>query len=118
MQITLLKSKIHRATVTSSNLNYEGSIALGSDLISAAGLCIFEKVDIYNINSGERISTYVIEGNNPGEVGINGAAARKAQRGDLIIIASYVSCSKEEAKGHKPLLVFVNEKNQVKSISH
>ncbi|HJL79065.1 MAG TPA: aspartate 1-decarboxylase [Candidatus Marinimicrobia bacterium] len=118
MQLTLLKSKIHRATVTDADLHYEGSVSIDPDLISAAGLQLFEKVDIYNINTGERISTYVIKGNRPGEVGVNGAAARRTQPGDLIIIASYVFCSEEEAEGHQPMLVFVDKKNQIQSVKN
>ncbi|MCF8240542.1 MAG: aspartate 1-decarboxylase [Melioribacteraceae bacterium] len=110
MQVTLLKSKIHRATVTDSDLNYEGSIAIDTELIKEASLHEFEKVDIYNINNGERFSTYVIPGKK-GEMSLNGAAARLVHKGDLVIIASYANYTPDEAKQHKPVLVFVNKEN-------
>lgn len=97
MYRTLLKSKIHRATVTGSDLNYEGSIAIDTALCRAANLVEFEKVDIYNINTGARFSTYVIYGA-PGEISLNGAAARLVQAGDRLIIASYVQLNEEEVK--------------------
>lgn len=112
MQLTLLKSKIHRAVVTGSDLNYEGSITIDKELVKAANLNEFEKVDIYNINSGERFSTYVLLGKE-GEITLNGAAARLVQKGDLIIIASYVQLDQNEIKNHKPTIVFVNQKNQI-----
>lgn len=112
MQLTLLKSKIHRAVVTGSDLNYEGSITIDKELVKAANLNEFEKVDIYNINSGDRFSTYVLLGKE-GEITLNGAAARLVQKGDLIIIASYVQLDQNEIKNHKPTIVFVNQKNQI-----
>jgi aspartate 1-decarboxylase len=112
MNRTLLKSKIHRATVTDANLNYTGSISLGPEFLEAADLLEFEQVDIYNCNNGERFHTYVILGE-PGEVCLNGAAARKVQPGDIVIIASYAEYENEEAKAHKPLLVYVDEKNGI-----
>lgn len=110
MMRTLLKSKIHRALVTGSDLNYEGSIAIDTDLCKAADLLQFEKVDIYNINNGARFSTYVIPGKR-GEVSLNGAAARMVQPGDRIIIASYVTLTDEEAGKLTPKIVLVNESN-------
>lgn len=110
MMRTMLKSKIHRAVVTGSDLNYEGSIAIDTELCKAADLLEFEKVEIYNINNGARFSTYVIPGRR-GEVSLNGAAARMVQPGDLIIIASYVNLSDEEAKKIMPKLVMVGESN-------
>ncbi len=107
---TMLKSKIHRATVTGSDLNYEGSIAIDTELCKAADLLEFEKVEIYNINNGARFSTYVIPGRR-GEVSLNGAAARMVQPGDLVIIASYVNLPDEEAKDLKPKIVLVTELN-------
>ena len=112
MKRTLLKSKIHRATVTDANLNYAGSISLGPEFLEAADLLEFEKVDIYNCNNGERFHTYVILGQ-PGEVCLNGAAARKVQPGDIVIIASYAEFKEREARAHKPLLVYVDEKNAI-----
>jgi aspartate 1-decarboxylase len=112
MNRTLLKSKIHRATVTDANLNYTGSISLGPEFLKAADLLEFEKVDIYNCNNGERFHTYVILGQ-PGEVCLNGAAARKVQPGDIVIIASYAEYAEEEAKKHKPLLVYVDGENRI-----
>ncbi|MCK6617634.1 MAG: aspartate 1-decarboxylase [Cyclobacteriaceae bacterium] len=110
MMRTMLKSKIHRAVVTGSDLNYEGSIAIDTELCKAADLLEFEKVEIYNINNGARFSTYVIPGRR-GEVSLNGAAARMVQPGDLIIIASYVNLLDEEAKKIKPKIVMVDESN-------
>ncbi|MEX0324404.1 MAG: aspartate 1-decarboxylase [Puniceicoccaceae bacterium] len=114
MNRTLLKSKIHRATVTDADLNYAGSISLGPEFLEAADLLEFEQVDIYNCNNGERFHTYVILGK-PGEVCLNGAAARKVQPGDIVIIASYAEYADEEAKAHKPLLVYVDEKNAIQT---
>ncbi|MBN1639047.1 MAG: aspartate 1-decarboxylase [Ignavibacteriales bacterium] len=118
MLTTLLKSKIHRATVTDADLNYEGSISIDTKLIKAAKLNLFEKVDIYNISNGARFQTYVIKGRK-GEIGLNGAAARLVQKGDLVIIASYVQLNEDEIKKHKPLVVLVDKKNKItKMIEH
>ena len=114
MLLTMLKSKIHRATVTSAGLNYEGSIAIDKRIIQAAKFNLFEKVEIYNINNGERFSTYVIEGKD-GEVSLNGAAARLVQIGDLIIIACYCQVEEQKAIDYKPVVVFVDEINNQKS---
>lgn len=111
MYRTMLKSKIHRAVVTGSDLNYEGSIAIDTALCKAADLVEFEKVDIYNINTGARFSTYVIPGA-PGEISLNGAAARLVQPGDRIIIASYIQLSETERLSFKPTIVLVDENNQ------
>jgi aspartate 1-decarboxylase len=116
MQLTLLKSKIHRATVTDANLNYEGSITVCPKLCDAAHIRPFEKVDIYNCNNGQRFSTYVILGKE-GDMCLNGAAARLVQPGDLIILACFVQMSEEEAAAHKPRLVFVDSKNAVAHIT-
>ncbi|VAX20731.1 Aspartate 1-decarboxylase [hydrothermal vent metagenome] len=110
---TLLKSKIHRATVTFADLNYEGSISIDRVLCEKANLIEFEKVDIYNITNGERFSTYVIYGGK-GEIGLNGAAARKVHVGDLIIIASYAEYDEDECSNYKARLVFVDEHNSEK----
>jgi len=112
MQRTLLKSKIHRATVTDANLNYTGSISLGPEFFEAADLLEFEQVDIYNCNNGERFHTYTILGK-PGEVCLNGAAARKVQPGDIVIIASYAVYEDTEARAHQPKLIYVDADNRI-----
>jgi aspartate 1-decarboxylase len=113
MQIELLKCKIHRATVTDANLNYEGSITLDRALMDAAGILPYEKVGILDINNGARFDTYVIEGErNSGTICLNGAAARMVQKGDLVIIVSYVSLTPEEAKSWKPTVVKVDSLNR------
>jgi aspartate 1-decarboxylase len=117
IHITLLKCKIHRATVTDADLNYEGSISIDPSLVDAAGLREFEKVEIYNCNNGQRFATYVIFGK-PGEICLNGAAARLVHRGDLVIIAAYTSMTEAEALDHKPRLVFVDEKNKMKELKN
>ena len=113
MQLTMLKAKIHRATVTGADLDYEGSIALGPELRWAAGILPFEKVEIFNCNNGERFATYVIAGDD-GEVCVNGAAARLVQPGDIVIIVAYVEVEAEEAPTHRPVVVLVDEHNRVR----
>lgn len=111
MQRTLLKSKIHRATVTGADLTYEGSISIDPALCKAANLVAFERVDIYNCNNGKRFHTYVIHGE-PGEICLNGAAARLVHKGDVVIIASYAQYTKEEVQTHQPTQIFIqNTKN-------
>jgi aspartate 1-decarboxylase len=113
MLITILKSKIHRATITDADLNYVGSIAIDAELIKRAGLHVWEKVEIANINNGERFETYVIEAPaNSGTITLNGAAARRGQKGDLIIILAYAQIEIEKASQHKPQLVHVDSKNR------
>jgi aspartate 1-decarboxylase len=110
MQIQVVKSKIHRVKVTGADLNYIGSITIDEALMEASNLIEGEKVSIVNINNGERLETYVIKGNrNSGEITLNGPAARKVQKGDIIIIISYGIMDFEEAKMFKPSLVFPNE---------
>lgn len=111
MERTLLKSKIHRATVTGADMNYEGSIAVDINLCKEADLKEFEKVDIYNVNNGERFSTYIILGKD-GEICLNGAAARLVQVGDVIIIASYSQYQEDEIENHIPKIVLVNSENK------
>jgi len=107
MIIEVLKSKIHRVTVTEANLNYIGSITIDEDLMDAANLIEFEKVHILNINNGERFTTYAIKGERgSGIICLNGAAARKAQCGDIILILSYAQMDFEEAKKFKPTIIF------------
>ena len=109
----MLASKIHRATVTDANLNYVGSITLGDELIKAANLVEFQKVEILNVNNGERFATYVIAGSKKGEVCLNGAAARKVCVGDVVIIVAYASVKAKKAREFKPKIVHVNEKNEI-----
>ena len=107
MQIELLKSKIHRVTVTEAELHYIGSITLDEDLMDAAGILENEKVQVLNINNGERLETYVIKGaRGSGVVCLNGPAARPVQKGDVVIICAYVWMTPEEAAQHTPTLVF------------
>ena len=107
---TLMKSKLHRAAVTDANLNYNGSISIDPELMRKADLIEYEQVDIYNLNNGERFTTYVIVGG-AGEMCLNGAAARKAQPGDRIIVASYAQFTDQEREGFKPTVVLLDEKN-------
>lgn len=117
MQRFMLKSKIHRAKVTDANLHYEGSLSLDLCLIEAANLLPFEKIEVYNVSNGARFSTYVIPAPRySGEVRLNGAAARLGAPGDLIIIASYALYGEEELKEYKPILVYVDENNQIKEV--
>jgi aspartate 1-decarboxylase len=112
MQIEVFKSKIHRVKVTGADLNYIGSITIDETLMDAANLIAGEKVAIVNVNNGERLETYVIKGKkNSGEITLNGPAARKVQKGDIIIIISYAIMDFEEAKTFEPTIVFPNENN-------
>lgn len=114
MKRTLLKSKIHRATVTDADLDYEGSISIDPVLARAADLVPFERVEIYNITNGERFATYFIEGREgSGEITLNGAAAHKVTPGDLVIICSYAEYSEEEVERHRPRLVYVDAQNSI-----
>lgn len=107
-----MKSKIHRATVTGADLNYEGSISIDPALCDAARLVPYEKVEIYNVHSGARFSTYVIYGKS-GEICLNGAAARLVQKNDLVIIVSYAEFEESETRDFQPQKVFVDSKNQI-----
>ena len=114
MTIEILKSKIHRATITEANLHYIGSIGIDENLMEAANLVEFEKVQVLNINNGERLETYVIKGERgSGMISLNGAAARKAVPGDLIIIAAFAQMSPEEARGFSPAIVFPDNNNLI-----
>jgi aspartate 1-decarboxylase len=114
MQIQVLKSKIHRATVTDADINYVGSITIDETLMNAANLIENEKVQVLNINNGERIETYVIKGQpGSGTICLNGAAARKFLPNDLVIIVSYAIMDFEEAKIFSPTIAFVDDKNQL-----
>ena len=114
MQRIMLRAKIHRATVTQCDLNYEGSCGIDQDLLEAADIREFEKIELYNINNGERFSTYAIVGKRgSGEISLNGAAARLAQLGDLLIICTYAPMSDVEVAEYQPKIVFVNDKNRI-----
>ena len=114
MQIQVLKSKIHRVKITQAELHYVGSITIDEDLMDAANVIENEKVQIFNINNGERLETYVIKGKRgSGQICLNGPAARKAQIGDLIIIISYASMNFEEAKKFKPTIIFPDSENRL-----
>jgi len=113
MKIEVMSNKIHRATVTDANLNYVGSITIDKELIKAAGLCEWQKVEILNVNNGERFSTYVIKGDKKGEICLNGAAARKVCVGDIVIIVAYATIKAKKAKEFKPKIVQVNSKNKI-----
>jgi len=116
MLVEVLKSKIHRATITDADLNYIGSIEIDENLMDAANLIENEKVHIYNINNGERLETYVIKGNKgTGIISLNGAAARKVAVGDLVIIAAYASMELEEAKNFTPSIIFPDNNNSIKN---
>lgn len=114
MQIQILKSKIHRATVTEANINYVGSITIDETLMIASNLIENEKVQVVNVNNGERLETYIIKGQaNSGVICLNGPAARKAAVGDVVIIISYATMDFDEAKNFKPYIIFPNELNKL-----
>jgi aspartate 1-decarboxylase len=115
MFLNLLKAKIHRARVTGADLNYEGSIAIDKNLITAAGFLIHERVEIYNITTGARFATYVIVAPaGSGTIALNGAAARLVQTGDELIICAYALMSEDEARAHTPKVVLIQDNNQMK----
>jgi aspartate 1-decarboxylase len=114
MQIEVLKSKIHRAVITEANLNYVGSITIDEDLIDAANIIENEKVQVVNVNNGERLETYVMRGKRgSGICCLNGPAARKGMAGDIVVIISYASMDPDEAKKFKPRIVFPKEGNKL-----
>lgn len=114
MQRTMLKSKLHRVTVTHSELHYEGSCAIDETLLEAADIHEYQQIEIYNVNNGERFSTYAIRAQrNSGIISINGAAARKASVGDILIIASYASYDEQELQTYAPDLIYVDFKNRI-----
>lgn len=117
MEITVLKAKLHRATVTDANLNYEGSISIDTELCKKAGMHNWEKVDILNVNNGERFSTYIIPGKK-GEICLNGAAARKACPGDKVIIVTYTKIEESDADNWNPKIVLLNDDNSVKTVKN
>lgn len=114
MQLTLLKCKLHKACVTHAELNYEGSCAIDGQLLDLAGIREYEQIDIFNINNGERFTTYAIRGeDNSGIISVNGAAARKAAVGDRVIICAYAQYEEAEAHKHQPTLVYLDEANDI-----
>ena len=116
MQRTMLKSKLHRVTCTHSELNYEGSCAIDQDLLDAGDIREYQQIDIYNIANGERFTTYAISAERgSGIISVNGAAARRAAPGDLLIIASYAAFDEAELADFQPDLVYVDEKNRIKA---
>ena len=115
----MLHAKIHRATVTEARLDYVGSITVDEDLLEAAGIAEYEYVQIANVTNGKRLTTYTIAGERgSGIICLNGAAAHKAQLGDKVIIMAYADYTEEELKGHKPNVVFVNDDNSIKRVTH
>ncbi|WP_415407063.1 aspartate 1-decarboxylase [Sulfurovum sp. CS9] len=114
MNITMLYSKLHRATVTDANLNYVGSITIDQNLLDAVNMRVGQKIDIVNVNNGERFSTYIIPGErDKGDICLNGAAARKVHKGDKIIIIAYASMTEEEADKHQPKIVILDDDNSI-----
>ena len=117
MRLTMLKAKIHRATVTQSDLNYEGSITVDQALLDQAVILPYEQVDVLNINNGARFTTYAIIGErNSGIIGVNGAAARLVQKDDLVIICAYAQMKDKKAQDFKPVVLLMDEDNRVKEI--
>ena len=119
MTITMLKSKIHRATVVQAELNYEGSITVDEELMEAAGIFEYEKVQVVDIDNGSRFDTYVIAGERgSGMICLNGAAARQVSVKDKVILMCYADMSEQEAKEHKPKVVFVDEQNHISRVTN
>ena len=119
MKLTMLKSKLHRATVTHAELDYEGSCAIDQNLLEAANILPFEQLHIYNVANGERFTTYAITApRGSGTIGVNGAAAHKASPGDLLIICTYAELEANEAEHFKPMLVYVDGNNSITHSSH
>lgn len=116
MRLTMLKSKIHRAVVTESDLEYEGSVSIDKTLLERSEILPFEQVDVLNITNGERFTTYAIEAEaGSGKIGVNGAAARLVQKGDRVIICAFTQIEKEKARNYKPTIILMDEQNQIKS---
>lgn len=119
MEINMLKCKIHNATVTEANLNYVGSITIDSDLLDAAGMLEYEKIQVVNNNNGARIETYTFRGEpGSGIICLNGSAARHFEVGDVVILMCYAQMTPEEAKKHKPKVVMVDKQNSITSIGN
>jgi aspartate 1-decarboxylase len=118
MQLNMLKSKIHRATVTEANLNYVGSITIDREIMDAANILEYEKIQVVDVNNGSRLETYVIAGEKGSKViCLNGAAARFVQPGDKVILMTYCQMDQVEAKNHKPTVVFINDDNSILEIT-
>lgn len=116
---TILKSKIHRATVTQADLNYEGSITIDAQLMREADILPFEQVQVLDVNNGNRLTTYAIEGESgSGQICINGAAARLVSPGDIVIVLTYSAMTDAEAREHEPQLVYVDERNRITRTGH
>jgi aspartate 1-decarboxylase len=119
MQLEMLKAKIHRATVTQAEIDYVGSITVDEDLLEATGIFEYEKVQVVNVNNGQRLETYTIAGERgSGIICLNGAAAHCARPGDKVIIMSYAQLSPEEARTHRPIVAFVHEDNRITRLSN
>lgn len=119
MHIHMLKAKIHRATVTQAELHYEGSCAIDADLLAAAGIHEYERIDVYNVANGERFSTYTIRGEaGSGMISVNGAAAHRAKPGDIIIVCAYALLDAGEVASFHPRLVYVDHHNRITRIKH
>ena len=114
MQLTFLKTKLHRATVTETDINYNGSISIDEDLLREAGIFPYERVEIYNINNGNRFATYAIPApSGSHKIGINGAAARLVQKGDLVIICAYINIDENKAATYKPKVITLDGENNI-----
>jgi aspartate 1-decarboxylase len=119
MNTTMLKGKLHRVTVTHSELEYEGSCAIDGHLLETVGIREYEQIEIYNVTNGERFTTYaILAESNSGIISVNGAAAHKANPGDLIIICAYIGLNQQELASFKPKLVYVDDKNQITHTRH
>ena len=119
MELSFLKSKLHRACVTRAEVDYDGSCAIDSALLEAADIAEYEQIDVYNLRNGERLTTYAIKAErNSRVVSINGAAAHKARRGDRVIICCYFCLSPEQARRHRPKLIFLDETNSVVRVAN
>jgi aspartate 1-decarboxylase len=116
MIISMLRSKLHRATVTQADLNYEGSITVDEELLERSGILPYEQVDVLNITNGQRFTTYTITApKGSRKICVNGAAARLVQKGDLVIICSYAQMDEKEARTHKPTIILLDEQNNIKN---
>lgn len=116
MRRSMLKSKIHRATVTQADLNYEGSLTVDASLLEAADIRPFEEIHVWNVTRGSRLVTYAMAGEpGSGVICVNGAGAHLVQRGDIVIVASFVQMKEKEARKHKPKIILVDEKNRIRS---
>ena len=113
MTVTVLRVKLHRACITDANLEYPGSLGVSSELLRATGLLPWEKVLVANLNNGSRLETYIIEVDEPGQIVLNGAAAHHGKAGDRVIVMSFAEMGLEEARGHKPAVVVLSERNEI-----